>query len=47
MGAVWNKIKLHFSSPGIELGRYVIIFGGDMSSSTKIDNRRKRYADPG
>ena len=29
------------SSPGIGLGRNVIIFGVDMSSSTKIDNRKK------
>ena len=30
-----------FSSPGIGLGRKVIIFGVDMSSSKKIDNRKK------
>ena len=30
-----------FSFPGTELGRKVIIFGIDMSSSTKIDNRKK------
>ena len=30
-----------FSFLGIELGRNVIIFGVDMSSSTKIDNRKK------
>ena len=30
-----------FSSLGIALGRNVIIFGVDMSSSTKIDNRKK------
>ena len=30
-----------FSSPGIGLGRNVIIFGVDMNSSTKIDNRKK------
>ena len=30
-----------FSSPGVGLGRNVIIFGIDMSSSTKIDNRKK------
>ena len=30
-----------FSSPGVGLGRNVIIFGVDMSSSTKIDNRKK------
>ena len=30
-----------FSFPGTELGRNVIIFGVDMSSSTKIDNRKK------
>ena len=32
-----------FSFPGTGLGRNVIIFGVDMSSSTKIDNRKKRY----
>ena len=36
-----------FSSSGIGLGRNVIIFGVDMSSSTKIDNRKKRYFDFG
>ena len=30
-----------FSSPGIGLGTNVIIFGGNMSSSTKINNRKK------
>ena len=30
-----------FSFPGTRLGRNVIIFGVDMSSSTKIDNRKK------
>ena len=30
-----------FSSPGIGLGRNLIIFGVDMSSSTKIDNWKK------
>ena len=30
-----------FSSPGKGLGRNVIMFGVEMSSSTKIDNRRK------
>ena len=30
-----------FSFPGTGLGRNVIIFGVDMSSSTKIDNREK------
>ena len=30
-----------FWLPGIGLGRIVIIFGVDMSSSTKIDNRKK------
>ena len=30
-----------FSFPGTGLGRKVIIFGVDMSSSTKIDNRKK------
>ena len=29
-----------FSFPGTGLGRNVIIFGVDMSSSTKIDNRK-------
>ena len=29
------------SSPGIGLGRNLIIFGVDMRSSTKIDNRKK------
>ena len=30
-----------FSFPGTGLGRNVIIFGVDMSSSTKINNRKK------
>ena len=30
-----------FSFPSTGLGRNVIIFGVDMSSSTKIDNRKK------
>ena len=30
-----------FSFPGSRLGRNVITFGADMSSSTKIDNRKK------
>ena len=30
-----------FSFPGTGLGRNEIIFGVDMSSSTKIDNRKK------
>ena len=30
-----------FSFPGTGLGRNVIIFGVDMSSSTNIDNRKK------
>ena len=30
-----------FSSPGIWLGRNVIIFGVDISSSRKTDNRKK------
>ena len=30
-----------FSSPGIGLGRSVIIFGAEMSLSMKIDNRKK------
>ena len=32
-----------FSSPRIWLGRNVIIFEVDMSSSTKINNNRKKY----
>ena len=31
----------NFSFPGTGLGRNVIIFGVDMGSSTKIDNRKK------
>ena len=34
-----------FSFPGTGLGRNVIPFGVDMSSSTKIDNRKKRAFD--
>ena len=30
-----------FSFPGIRFGRNVIIFGGDMSSSPRIDNKKK------
>ena len=30
-----------FSFPGSRLGRNVITFGADMSSSTKTDNRKK------
>ena len=30
-----------FSSPGIGLGRNVIVFGVDMSLSAKFDNRKK------
>ena len=30
-----------FSFPGAGLGKNMIIFGVDMSSSTKIDNRKK------
>ena len=33
--------KGRFSFPGIGLGRNVIIFGVEMSSSTKIDKRKK------
>ena len=33
----------NFSSPGFGLGRKVIIFGVDMSSSSKIDNRKKIF----
>ena len=36
-----------FSSPSIGFDRNVIVFGVDMSSSTKIDNRKKRYFDFG
>ena len=36
-----------FSSPSIGFGRNVIVFGVDMSSSTKIDNRKERYFDFG
>ena len=32
-----------FSFPGTGLGRNVIIFGVDMSSSTKTDNRKKIF----
>ena len=38
IGFEWHGI---FSFPGTGLGRNVIIFGVDMSSSTKIDNRKK------
>ena len=33
--------KGSFSFPGVGLGKNVIIFGVDMSSSTNIDNRKK------
>ena len=36
-----------FSFPGTKLGKNVIIFGIDMSSSTKIDNRKKDIIIPG
>ena len=36
-----------FSSPCIGLGRKIIIFGVNMSSSTKIDNRKKYIFDFG
>ena len=36
-----------FSFPGTGLGRNVIIFGVDMSSSTKIGKKEKRYFDFG
>ena len=32
-----------YSHPSEGTGRNVIIFGVDMSSSTKINNRKKRY----
>ena len=35
------------SFPGTGLGRNVIVFALDMSSSTKITNRKKRYFDSG
>ena len=31
----------NFSFPGTGLGRNIVIFGVDMSSSIKIDNRKK------
>ena len=34
--------RKEFYSIGNEIGRNVIIFGVDMSSSAKIDNRKKR-----
>ena len=36
-----------FSFLGIGLGRNVIIFGVDMSSSVHMDNNKKRYFDFG
>ena len=36
-----------FSCPGIGVDKNVIIFGVDMSSSTKIGNKKKRYFDFG
>ena len=39
--------KGSFSFSGTGLGRNVIIFGVEMSSSTKIDNSKKRYFDFG
>ena len=38
---IGNDIHGSFSSPGIGLGRNVIIFGVDMKQSTRIDNRKK------
>ena len=35
--------RKRFSSIGNEIGKNVIIFGGDMSSSTKIDSKRKTF----
>ena len=35
--------KGSFSFPGTGLGRNVIIFGVDMSSSTKFDNKKKIF----
>ena len=32
-----------FNSIGSEIGRNVIIFGVDMSSSVKVDNRKKTF----
>ena len=36
-----------FSYPGIGVDKNVIIFGVDMSWSTKIGNKKKRYFDFG
>ena len=36
-----------YSHPSGGNGRNVIIFGVDMSLSTKVDNREKRYFDSG
>ena len=41
-GIGYNR-KVSFSFPSTGLGRNVIIFGVDMSSSTKIDNKKKGY----
>ena len=35
--------KWFFSHPSGETGKNVIIFGRDMSSTTKIDNRKKTF----
>ena len=40
---IWFDRHGSFSFPGIGLDRNVIIFGADMSSSTKIDNRKKDF----
>ena len=36
-----------FWFPGTGLGRKIMIFGVDMNSSTKIDNKKKRYCNFG
>ena len=38
---VLDLIEKHLFSIGNEIGKSVIIFGVDMSSSTKTDNRKK------
>ena len=36
-----NLIDIDFSHPSGRTGRNIIIFGVDMSSSTKVDNKKK------
>ena len=38
-----KKYFFFFSQPGHRTGGNVLNFGVDMSSSTKIDNKKKRY----